>query len=81
MQTTIDASGRLVVPAELRRRLGLRGGEVLDLEVRDGRLEVTVAPTTARLVAVEDGWVAEPDRVLPPLTAAQVRSTLEANRR
>ena len=34
----IDQLGRVVVPAELRRTLGIREGDVLDISAEDGRL-------------------------------------------
>ena len=34
----IDQLGRVVVPAELRRMLGIRQGDLLDIRVEDGRL-------------------------------------------
>ena len=43
MKTTIDAAGRIVVPKALRDELGVKAGQTLDLEVRDGRLEVLPA--------------------------------------
>jgi AbrB family looped-hinge helix DNA binding protein len=46
MKTTIDRSGRLVVPKELRERLGLRpGGEV---DVEGGDQEIVVTSRTCR---------------------------------
>ena len=34
----IDQLGRVVVPAELRRLLGIRQGDLLDIRMEDGRL-------------------------------------------
>ena len=34
----IDQLGRVVVPAELRKILGIRKGDLLDIRVEDGRL-------------------------------------------
>jgi transcriptional pleiotropic regulator of transition state genes len=34
----IDQLGRVVVPAELRRMLGIRQGDLLDIRVEDGHL-------------------------------------------
>lgn len=81
MQTTIDAAGRIVVPKPLRDELGLRPGQVLELEVRDGRLEVEIAPVEMRLERRGRGLVAVPAQPLPALTADQVRETLEITRR
>jgi transcriptional pleiotropic regulator of transition state genes len=34
----IDQLGRVVVPAELRKILGIRKGDLLDIHIEDGRL-------------------------------------------
>jgi AbrB family looped-hinge helix DNA binding protein len=81
MRTTIDAAGRVVVPKALRDALGLRPGQLLELEARDGRLEIEVAATPMRLEDRDGVVVAVPLEPLPPLTADQVRETLEQTRR
>lgn len=81
MRTTIDAAGRLVVPKALRDLLGLHAGQALELRVRDGRLEAEPAPTPMHLESGPNGSYAQPDVDLPPLSAAQVRDTLEQTRR
>jgi AbrB family looped-hinge helix DNA binding protein len=82
MKSTIDSAGRLVIPKSLRARLGLRGGEVLDIRERDGVIEIEPAPTPMRLVDEGDGSVAAvPQHPLPPLTDELVRATLEGTRR
>ena len=81
MKTTIDAAGRIVVPKPLRDELGVKAGQVLELEVRDGRLEVEIAPVEMALERRAHGTVAVPKKRLPPLTAALVRETLERTRR
>lgn len=81
MRATIDRAGRIVVPKPLRDALSLRGGETLELTVRDGRLEAEPVATPMRLQASADGVAAVPETELPPLTAEQVRATLEQTRR
>jgi AbrB family looped-hinge helix DNA binding protein len=39
--TSIDKSGRLIVPAALRRQLGIRPGDRLHLRVVDGELRIS----------------------------------------
>lgn len=81
MKTTIDAAGRIVVPKALRDVLGLRPGQQLELEARDGRLEIEIAPVDMRLEQGPYGLVAVPAEPLPTLTEDMVRETLERTRR
>ena len=81
MKTTIDSAGRIVVPKRLRDELGVQPGQVLELEVRDGRLQVEIAPINIRLERRRHGLVAVADEKLPTLTADMVRQTLERTRR
>jgi AbrB family looped-hinge helix DNA binding protein len=81
MKTTLDSAGRIVVPKALREALGLKPGQTLDVRAGDGRLEVEIAPTPMKLSRRGKGVVAVPESELPPLTAEQVRETLERIRR
>jgi AbrB family looped-hinge helix DNA binding protein len=81
MKTTIDAAGRLVVPKAIRHALGLKPGQALEIRAGDGRLEIEIAPTQMRLKKRGKGVVAVPQEDLPPLSAEQVRETLERVRR
>jgi AbrB family looped-hinge helix DNA binding protein len=81
MKTTIDADGRIVVPKSMRQALGLKPGQLVDIRAGDGRLEIEIAPASMRLKKRGEGVVAVPEAALPPLTAEQVRDTLEHVRR
>jgi AbrB family looped-hinge helix DNA binding protein len=81
MVTTIDAAGRIVVPKALRDRLGLKGGEALEISERAGVIEIVPVPVEISLVDGDEGTVAVPARDLPPLTDDVVRETLEQTRR
>jgi AbrB family looped-hinge helix DNA binding protein len=81
VRTTIDAAGRIVVPKPLRDELGVKPGQVLELEVRDGRLEVDVVPVVMGLRRGPHGLVAVAEEGLPMLTDDLVRETLERVRR
>lgn len=81
MKATIDAAGRIVVPKPLRQALGLKAGQALEIRAGDGRLEIEIAATPMQLEKRGKGVVAVPGAELPPLTAEQVRDTLERVRR
>ena len=65
----------------MREALGLKPGQALEIRAGDGRLEIEIASTPMQLRKRGKGMVAVPDAKLPPLTAEQVRETLERMRR
>jgi len=81
MKVVIDRAGRIVVPKLLRQALGLKPGQPLEIRACDGRLEIEIASTPMQLKKRGKGLVAVPEAKLPPLTAEQVRDTLERVRR
>jgi AbrB family looped-hinge helix DNA binding protein len=81
MLVTIDGAGRVVVPAALRRELGLQAGSALTIHVSGGRLELEPAPANLRLERRGKRLVAVSDEPLPPLSADDVRGATEAQRR
>jgi bifunctional DNA-binding transcriptional regulator/antitoxin component of YhaV-PrlF toxin-antitoxin module len=56
---TMNAQGRLTVPAEARRELGLGGEAHFEAEIRDG--ELLLRP--AVLVPREDAWAYTPEHL------------------
>lgn len=81
MRTTIDGAGRIVVPKSLRDAMKVQAGQQVDIVFTDGRLEIEVAPTAARVVSDDEGVRIVPDESLPPLTDEAVRAVLEHTRR
>lgn len=81
MRTTIDSAGRVVIPKEMRSRLGLSGGQEVDIQEREGRIEIEPALVPMTLEERGQGPVAVPDEDLPPLSDELVRETLERTRR
>jgi AbrB family looped-hinge helix DNA binding protein len=43
VKKTIDKLGRIVIPSELRKELGISDGDEMKLEVKDGKLVVSKA--------------------------------------
>ena len=81
MQTKVSTKGQIVIPGPLRRRLGIRAGDQLDIAVEQDRIVLTRASKPkceARMV--EDpvtGFIAidlGPDA--PILTSEMVRELL-----
>lgn len=81
MLATIDAGGRVVVPKEVRERLGLRAGAQVELTEVDGALEIAPVVTPMRVVEQDGIVVLEAREPMPTLTAEQVRAVQEATRR
>lgn len=81
MKTTIDQAGRLVVPKALREELRLEGGTLLEVRLRDGRIELEPVATPMRLVRRDRRLVATTDEPLPRLSADDVRAVVESQRR
>ena len=82
MLTTIDKAGRLVIPKRIRDRMGLRGGEEVEVEERDGEIRVTRPRRSANLVRTEQGLLtAGPGADLPGIGPEEVRELLERARR
>lgn len=77
MKVILDAAGRVAIPRALLQALGLEPGQALEIQARNGRLEIEIAPTPVRLKKRGKGVVAMPHAALPALTAEQVRDTLE----
>jgi AbrB family looped-hinge helix DNA binding protein len=81
MRTTIDSAGRLVVPKAIRERLGLSGGERVDIAERDGAIVISRARDGVQLVQTEGGLLTAASPDLPGLGADDVRDLLERTRR
>jgi AbrB family looped-hinge helix DNA binding protein len=81
MKTTIDRGGRVVIPKSIREEAGLHAGAEVDVEFRDGRIEIESAAAPMHLVKRAGAVAIEAEAELPELTIEQVRDTLERVRR
>ena len=81
MRSAIDAAGRVVIPKELRERVGLDRRKPIEIRERDGRIEIEPAAIAMSLRRRKGGPVAVPEEDLPPLTDEIVRDALERTRR
>lgn len=81
MRTTIDGAGRVVIPKPVRDEARLEAGAEIDVEFRDGRIEITPAGVPMRLARHGSATVVEAEGSMPVLTADDVRDALERTRR
>ncbi len=80
MRTTIDGAGRVVIPKSIRDEAGLKAGAEVEIELRDGRIEIEPALVPMRLVIRDGSPVIETDVEMPVLTADDVRAALDRTR-
>jgi AbrB family looped-hinge helix DNA binding protein len=81
MKSTIDAAGRVVVPAAIRRQAGLEPGTRLEIRFRDGLVEIEPDPLPVALKRRGRWLVAVPDADVDALTADTVETTRRTLRR
>ncbi|MDN5920852.1 MAG: AbrB/MazE/SpoVT family DNA-binding domain-containing protein [Pseudonocardia sp.] len=81
MRTTIDGTGRIAIPKQLRDAVELVPGQALEVVARDGRIEIEAVSQAMDLVERDGSLAAETDDDPDPLTAEQVRDVLESTRR
>lgn len=81
MRATIDGAGRVVIPKPLRDEIGLRPGQELSIEARDG--QIVIEPVEVPMILAEERGVLVAERLeeSSPLTREQVRELLERVRR
>lgn len=73
MRATIDKAGRVVIPAEIRRRAGLKPGTLLEVVLDDVSVRLLRTGPGPRLVRQGKRLVARPSvsaRDLPPVDVA-----------
>jgi bifunctional DNA-binding transcriptional regulator/antitoxin component of YhaV-PrlF toxin-antitoxin module len=80
MRVAMDAVGRLVVPKRLRETLGVSGPTELEVVVRDGVIELTVADVHTR-VEERDGVPVIVGESATPIDVDDVRAAVERTRR
>jgi AbrB family looped-hinge helix DNA binding protein len=77
----MDAAGRLVIPKKVRQAAGLKPGAPLEIQCRDGRVEIEPVPIELRFVRRGRFVAAVPKRrPREPFSAETVEATLEALR-
>jgi AbrB family looped-hinge helix DNA binding protein len=77
MRTTIDKAGRVVIPREVRERIGLAHGGEVDIQL-DGAA-VRIEPVTGGDLREVRGLLVIP-ATGAPLTGAAIRELIDADR-
>jgi AbrB family looped-hinge helix DNA binding protein len=80
MKTTIDKAGRVVVPAPLREKLGLRAGTQLELIVEDLSIRLTRCVPGPTLERVGQRLVVRPAAPPEHLPEVDVAALIEEER-
>ena len=83
MRTTIDAAGRLVIPKPIRQEAGLGAGTTVNVEWREGHIEIS--PALPRVELVQEGRLLvavfpDASEQLPEDIVERVREEIEAER-
>lgn len=74
MQTKVSTKGQVVLPGPLRRRLGIRAGDQLDINVESDRIVLTPRQKRTRQARIVD----DPVTGLPVLSAGCEAPTLRS---
>ena len=80
MRTTIDKAGRVVIPAIIRRRAGLKPGTELEVVVDDTSVRLLRQVPGPRLVRVGGRLVARPTVPQDRLPAVDLAELIEEER-
>ena len=75
MKATIDRAGRVVIPASVRARVGLRAGTELEVTVEDSTIRLERSAPGPRIERVGKRLVARPTvdaRKLPKIDVARL---------
>jgi AbrB family looped-hinge helix DNA binding protein len=70
MLVSVDRAGRVVIPKELRERLGLEPDAQLELDAEGDSLRLTPVRRAGRRVVDDDGWL-----VLEPADGVTITDT------
>jgi AbrB family looped-hinge helix DNA binding protein len=80
MKTTIDKTGRVVIPAMVRERAGLKPGSELEVFVDDIAIHLVPAAPAPRLVRRGKRLIAQPTAKQKDLPEVDLASLVEEER-
>ncbi len=76
MKTTMDHAGRVVIPKPVRDSAGLKPGVSVNVEYRDGRVQIEPVYKPVKWVRKGSFIVAKAPAGTPPLTAKTMRKLI-----
>lgn len=76
MKTTIDRAGRVVIPKALRDRAGLQAGSEIEVNLRDGLIEIAPPPPQGRLIRKNGLLFWEPAPGSPETTLEEINEAI-----
>ena len=78
MTTTLSSKGQVVIPLEIRKRLGLSAGAVISCDLQDGRiiLDPVKTPTSAQRVSQRNYVALVAPEGAPAMTPERVKDIL-----
>jgi len=80
MTVTIDKAGRVVIPAGIRERLGLRPGTALEVSVEDNAVRLAASASPPKLVRKRGRLVARPTVPRHELPSIDIAALIEEER-
>lgn len=80
MKTTIDKAGRVVIPAAMRNRAGLKPGTELDIVADDIGIRIVAAVPAPKLVRRGRRVIAKPANASGPLPEVDLAAMVEEER-
>jgi AbrB family looped-hinge helix DNA binding protein len=80
MKATIDKAGRIVIPAAIREKVGLRPGTLLEVTVDDFTIRIVAALPPPKLVRRGKRLVAQPTAKRSDLPRLDVTRLVEEER-
>ena len=78
MTTTLSSKGQVVIPLEIRKRLGLSTGTVISCYLQDGRiiLDPLQKATSARFISKDKYVALEAPEGAPEMTPERIKEIL-----
>lgn len=71
-EVTVDDRGRILIPKEIRERIGLQPGSGARLEVEDDRLIITPPLSPEKFIQQMQGCITEGEPSIEPLRLKEI---------